>query len=242
MLEVLEKLLILQDRDRKIGRVRAELNDISPERQMLQGKLAGIQSRLDEAKLQQKHIESERKKLELDAEAKKQLIDKYSIQQFQTKKNEEYRALAHEIENCKAAIRKLEDEQIDWMEKAESVQKDVAAVSQTTNELRKVVDQKIAALATREQALQKELAGLQEGRSSLAGAVEEGVQNRYERLLKNKGDKVIVGIEHSVCGGCHMKLPTQIVVSCQGHQEIVNCPNCGRILYYARGMDLAVVD
>ncbi|HVY71813.1 MAG TPA: C4-type zinc ribbon domain-containing protein, partial [Verrucomicrobiae bacterium] len=220
----------------------AELNDIAPERQMLTSKLAGIQSKLDGAKQQQKHIESERKKLELDAEAKKQLIDKYSIQQFQTKKNEEYRALAHEIENCKAAIRKLEDEQIDWMEKAEAVQKDVAAVTQATNEMRKVVDQQIAALASREQALQKELTGLQEGRTTLLEAVEEGTRNRYERLLKNKGDKVIVGIEHSVCGGCHMKLPTQIIVSCQGHQEIITCPNCGRILYHTPDMDLAAAD
>jgi predicted nucleic acid-binding Zn-ribbon protein len=39
-----------------------------------------------------------------------------------------------------------------------------------------------------------------------------------------------------------MRLPTQIIVSCQAQQEIVTCTNCGRILYYTRDMDLAVVD
>ena len=88
MLPVIEKLLILQDRDRQLLKVQDELSRIAPERVELQSKLAAGQGALEAAKHKVKHIESERKKLELDVEAKKQLIDKYSIQQFQTKKNE----------------------------------------------------------------------------------------------------------------------------------------------------------
>ena len=65
---------------------------------------------------------------------------------------------------------------------------------------------------------------------------------RYERLVKSKGDNVVVGVQHGVCGGCHMRLPAQILVTCQAQQELVGCINCGRILYYTRDMDLAVVD
>jgi predicted nucleic acid-binding Zn-ribbon protein len=39
-----------------------------------------------------------------------------------------------------------------------------------------------------------------------------------------------------------MKLQQQIIVTCQAHADIVTCSNCGRILYYTREMDLAVVD
>jgi predicted nucleic acid-binding Zn-ribbon protein len=60
--------------------------------------------------------------------------------------------------------------------------------------------------------------------------------------VKNKGTNVIVGVQHGVCGGCHMKLPAQIMVSTQAEQEIVTCSNCGRILYYTRDMDLAVAE
>ncbi len=66
--------------------------------------------------------------------------------------------------------------------------------------------------------------------------MEEGARNRYERLFKSKGDNVVVGVEHSVCGGCHMKLPPQIIASCRGQAELVTCPNCGRILYYTADM------
>src|SRR6185295_19211600 len=104
MLEAIEKLLILQDRDRKIRRVRGELAHIDPERQQMRAKGADAQKALDAAKERVKQLESDRKNLELEVEAKKQLISKYANQQFQTRKNEEYRALQHEIELCKEEI------------------------------------------------------------------------------------------------------------------------------------------
>src|SRR5437764_9396271 len=143
MLEAIEKLLILQDRDRNILRVKNELAHVEPERQMLTAKAAGTQASLEAAKTRGKQIESDRKKLELDVEAKKQQIEKYALQQFQTKKNEEYRALAHEIDGCKEVIVKLEDQQLDLMEQADLAQKSVLALSQTVAEAKKNIDSRL---------------------------------------------------------------------------------------------------
>src|SRR6266568_6250465 len=151
MLEAIEKLLILQDRDRKISRLRSELGNIGPERQALAAKTASSQAALDAAKQRIKQIESDRKKLELDAEAKKQAIERYSLQQFQTKKNDEYRALAHEIEMAREAIVKLEDEQLELMEQAEAAQKELAAASRVAEEAKKQADRQIADLTGREE-------------------------------------------------------------------------------------------
>jgi hypothetical protein len=242
MLEAIEKLLILQDRDRKISRVKNELERIAPERQQLQTRASQTQSSLDAAKLRVKQIESQKKDLELEVEAQKQKIAKYSIQQFETKKNDEFKAIGHEIENCKATITKIEDKEIELMEQAEAAQKDVAAASQTANEAKKHVDGQVAELAAREENLKKEFEELTVNREELASAVDEDTRSRYERLLKNKGENVVVGIQHGVCGGCHMKFPQQVVLSCRREESIVTCPNCGRILYYTRDMDLAVAD
>ena len=242
MFEPIEKLLVLQDRDRQILQMNSELSRIEPEREALSAKSAGAQASLESAKQRGKQIESDRKKLELDVEAKKQQIEKYSLQQFQTKKNEEYRALAHEIELCKQAIVKLDDQQIELMEKAEAAQKDVVAATQASNEAKKLAEGQIANLGAREAKLQKELAELESNREQLLLAVEESARSRYERLLKNKGSNVVVGVQHGVCGGCHMRLPTQVIVACRAEQEIVTCINCGRILYYTRDMDLVAAD
>jgi hypothetical protein len=242
MLEAIEKILVLQDRDHKILLVKDELSHIPSERQQLQAKAGAAQAALDAGKHEVKHLESERKKLELEVDAKKQMIDRYSLQQFQTKKNEEYRALAHEIEMCKEVIRKLEDQQLDLMEQGEAAQKQVTTANQLATEMKRNTDSVLADLATREQNLKKELTELQANREQLSEVVDEETRRRYERLLKHKGQKVVVGIQHGVCGGCHMQLSRQIVVTCQAEQEIVTCPNCGRILYYTRDMDLAVAE
>ena len=239
MLEAIEKLLILQDRDRKIGRVEQELGHIGPERETLRARAAAAQTQLETAKNRIKQIESERKRLELDVETKKTQIEKYANQQLQTRKNEEYRALTHEIDLCKADIVKIEDQEIVLMEQGEVVQKEIARATQESNEAKKLVDNQTAQLDQREDNLKKELAELQSGRAELAAAVEEVARARYERLFKSKGDSVIVGVHHGVCGGCHMKLTPQILVTCQGQKEIVACSNCGRILYYTRDMALA---
>jgi len=239
MLEAIEKLLMLQDRDRKIRRVQQELDHIGPERETLRANVATAQTQLDVARNHVRQIESERKRLELDVEEKKTQIERYANQQLQTRKNEEYRALAHEIELCKEAIVKIEDQEIVLMEQGEAAQKEITRATQAASEAKKLAESQVAQLDQREANLKKELAELQQGREELAAAVEEAARARYERLLKNRGENIVVGVHHGVCGGCHMKLPAQVLVTCRSQQEIVTCINCGRILYYTRDMALA---
>jgi hypothetical protein len=242
MQEVIEKLLILQDRDRKILRVTQELAHIGPERETLRARAASTQSQLETAKSRVKQTESDRKRLELDVEAKKTQIEKYANQQLQTRKNEEYRALAHEIETCKADINKIEDQEIALMEQAEAAQKEVVRATTEANAAKKLVDDQVTQLNQREENLKKELAELQTGRAEIAAAVDEATRTRYERLFKSKGENVVVGVDHGVCGGCHMKLPPQTLVSCKSESGIVACNSCGRILYFTRDMALAGED
>jgi len=242
MYDIIEKLLILQDRDRRILQVREQLARLGPERETLRAQTGAALAALEAAKGRGKQIESERKQRELEVEAKKQQIGRYSLQQFQTKKNEEYRALAHEIEGCNAEIVKLEDAQLELMEQAEATQRELLAASRQAEELKRLADGQLKDLAAREQTLTAELAELESNREQVKSAVDGHALQRYERLLKMKGGSVVVGIQHGVCGGCHMKFPVQLMVACQAERELVTCPNCGRILYYTSDMDLAVMD
>ena len=242
MQDIIEQLLILQERDRKILRVTHELAHIGPEREGLIAKAAATQGQLEAAKLRGKQIESERKQRDLEIESKKTQIEKYANQQLLTRKNEEYKALAHEIEMAKEAIFKIEDLEIILMEQAEAAQKEVARATTEAAAAKKLVDEQIGKLNEREVNLKKELGEVQGTRAQAASAVDEPTRNRYERIFKSKGENVVVGVEHSSCGGCHMKLQAQILVSCQSQTDLVTCPNCGRILYFTRDMILTAAD
>ncbi|HEY9173765.1 MAG TPA: C4-type zinc ribbon domain-containing protein [Verrucomicrobiae bacterium] len=242
MLEAIEKLLILQDRDRHIRRVESELGRIGPEREALRARTGAAQTALESARLRVKQLESERKQLEMEVEGKKQLIERYANQQLQTRKNEEYRALAHEIEECKESIRQIEDRELELMEQGEAALKEVARATEEAKKAKEFTDGQIAALDAREASLTAEREQLKTNREELAAAVEAAARSRYERLIKTRGDNIVVGIEHGVCGGCHMRLPAQIIVTCRAEQELVTCTNCGRILYHTRDMDMAVAE
>ena len=208
---------------------------------MLNAKAASAQAELENVKLRIKQIESARKDLELEVEAKKQMIVRYANQQFQTRKNEEYRALAHEIDTARR-IFQIENREIELMEQAEAGQKEVLRATQAVKEARELVDEQVGQLGEREENLKKELAELETNREELASTVDEDARSRYERLVRSKGENVVVGVQHGVCGGCHMKLPPQLLVTCQAEKELVCCSNCGRILYYTPDMDLAVTE
>ena len=150
------------------------MEHIEPERQSLKSKSSGAQSGLDAAKLRVKELESKRKDLDLEVQAKKTLIEKYANQQLQTRKNEEYRALAHEIEGCKQAIVKIEDQEIELMEQGETAQKGVVKATQLAAEAKKLMDDQVGQLGAREENLKKELAQLTTAnREELAAAVDE---------------------------------------------------------------------
>jgi uncharacterized protein len=242
MQDIIEKLLVLQDRDRKLSRVTQELAHIGPERQSLKIRAANTQTSLEAAKLRVKQIESERRQRDLEIEAKKNQIEKYLNQQLLTRKNEEYKALSHEIEMAKEVIFKIEDAQIVLMEQAEVAQKNVATATAEAAAAKKLVDDQIGLLDAREENLKKEFAELSGSRAQLASAVDDSTRSRYERLFKSKGENVVVGVEHSACGGCHMKLPAQIITHCRAQGELVTCPNCGRILFFTCDMVLTAAE
>ena len=76
MLPIIEKLLVLQDRDRRLLRVRAELLAVPGQRLMLQNRAAAGAAEYEALKKQSQHLESDRKKLELDADALRDRIGK----------------------------------------------------------------------------------------------------------------------------------------------------------------------
>lgn len=242
MLEAIEKLLVLQDRDRRVIRLRAEVADIDPQRRLVQTRRTNAEQDFDKAKHGSHQLESERKKLELEVESKKELIAKYSAQQWQTRKNEEYKALSHEIETCKAAISSLDDQQIVLMEKIENAERLVAVAAENLRKAKADAEVQLQQMADAETRLRKQLADAEAARATAAEAIDPILLGRYERILKSKGDKVVVDVQRGVCGGCHMKLSRQNVIDCQADRDIVQCPNCARILYYLPGMDTTAAE
>jgi len=76
----------------------------------------------------------------------------------------------------------------------------------------------------------KEIEQLKEKLGKLSPGVNEDLLKLYSRKRKNCLP-VVVEIKDEQCMGCFMKLPSLVVDSIKGGDDIVECENCGRIIY-----------
>ena len=233
MLPSIESLLILQDRDQKIRTLCLELKNLPAERATLDSNLASGSSKLDAAKQKARDVEIEKKKLEVEAQAKRDSIAKFKNQQFQTRKNEEFQALTNEIKRFEGDIEKIEDREIELMEEAERMKVTVGDAEKQHAGTKAHTDRQIGEIAGKIKAIEAQLAVLEAEREKLSEGVDEDLLYQYNKLFGNKGGLAVVALEHETCMGCHMKLTTQTAVRVKGMKEILNCEQCGRILYYA---------
>src|ERR1700743_3887098 len=132
MLPDIEKLLVIQDRDRKIRALKQELKLAPLERKELDEKQADAVKKLEAVKLKAKEIEVERKKLENEVQAKRDSIAKFQTQKFQTRKNEEFQALNNEIKRYEGEIQTIEDRELDLMENLDKSKIQIAETEKET--------------------------------------------------------------------------------------------------------------
>ena len=229
--EDLEALLILQDRDQKIKTLQNQQKSLPKEKKALEDKLASARTLLDHAKQRVKENEVERRKLQLEVEGKRGAINRFKTQQQATRKNEEFQALSNEIKHFEADIQALEDRELGFMEAAETLHAAAASADREYSKAEGIIHEQITRLEAGGIASDAWLQELEADRTKLATTVPEDVAELYRRLFVKKGDAAVVPLEHEVCGGCRLKVPTQTVADVRAEQKVVQCPQCGRILY-----------
>jgi predicted nucleic acid-binding Zn-ribbon protein len=229
----LEQLLILQDREQKIRQIRAEIETVPLQRKSLEAQLAATKASVEALKHRARQVEIDRKKLELDVGTRTESISRLKTQQYQTRKNDEFQAIGHEIERYENEIRKIEDEELELMVLSDKVKAELAEEEKKAAAVQQSVTRQTSDLDQKSEALESQLQGLAKERSELATHIDEDLLGLFERLFKSKGDAAVVAVEHGVCTGCHMKVTTATASRVRAGKEIVSCENCGRILYDA---------
>jgi uncharacterized protein len=233
MLKEIAQLLRLQDRDQKIRMFKAELEAVPLEQRRIDQLLASKNSAFEQARQHFRDLELRKKRLELDAQSRRDTIVKYKGQQFQTRKNEEFQAIGQEILRFEKEIEQIEDTEIELMEEAEKIGRQVTQAERDLAAAKHQAQQQEADLKRKQQTLEERLREAESEREGLSLGLDPDLLFRYTRLFATKGGNAVVPVEHEFCMGCHMKNTTTLVHRVKLGREIVQCEQCGRILYYA---------
>jgi uncharacterized protein len=149
----------------------------------------------------------------------------------------EYNAFLTELNNYKTEKEAAEDREIQAMQKAEELEKQLAAVKVQHDERSKMVagaradrDQKAADIKDR-------VAELTAQRAQLAAGIPAGELRRFEDLVSLRGDEAMAPVEildrrnHEYsCSACMMAVTVETANSLISG-KLVNCPSCRCILF-----------
>jgi len=171
------------------------------------------------------------KRLEAEAKAKQEEVEKTQIAQNQAKGNEEFKLLGKKIATLKAEIGALELKILEEYERADRRTAELATVEKSQKE----VDQHAATERKKAdevlRGLKEELAKVQAERAQAASGIEKEPLAMYRAALERHGDRAVTSVQGQVCGGCFIAIRPNQLSMLKGREQLVTCWQCGRILY-----------
>jgi len=233
--DAIASLLVLQERDSRHRSIERQLAQIPGEIDGYRRRIADALRQLHEAEAALRAMEAKRAGIEGAAEEIEDKIRRYKTQQMQVKKNEEYKALEHEIEVARREISSMEDAQLELLEQID--------LEMTRLERRR------AETARETAELEGHIATLERGAESLHGELDEAtaavLQARagvdpatlefYDFVVTQvRRAPYIVAIVEGKCGGCHLRVSSDILSQTRRGETRVRCDSCGRIVYSER--------
>jgi predicted nucleic acid-binding Zn-ribbon protein len=228
----LERLIRLQRAESDLRRVEAELADVPRRRGELEAVLAGERGRLDGSREAQGHSQKARRQHEADLQDLEAKRSRYRTQLMEVKTNKEYTAMLHEIEGVEREIRGREDQILAEMEKSEALAAEVKAEEEAFKAAEGRSRESGRALEERARALEAERTRLAAERDTVAATVPGEVLELFQRVSRLRG-VAVAEARDGMCQVCHVKLRPQMFVDVKRNEEILQCPACNRILYYA---------
>lgn len=159
-------------------------------------------------------------------------------QQQAIKKVDEFNALSHEmsqVERERIAKEQRLSEAYDRLAAEEANLKTLSQSYETTVKEDATIEQEIQETIKQ---INTEGRALKAQRDKLVSKADPEAFRIYERLLRNKKDRVVVPIENRCCSGCHIMVTAQDENLVRKGERLVFCEHCSRIHYWQESQAL----
>lgn len=233
---VIESLLILQDRDLKRRNLETQLKGIPAEVGAVEAKIGAEKAAIEKARTELKDLEVQKKGVETEIGLAEQKLGQYRTQQLAIRKNDEYQAMGHQITTTQTQIAELEGRELEIMYAIDEAKKRFAAAEAELKANIAGHESRIRTLRERETHLREDLKQAEADLATARQPVPEPRLRQYDRIAA-RNIPVVVPIHAGKCGGCHLKVSSEIESASRGKGQeptapLPTCDQCGRIVYW----------
>lgn len=232
-LNKIQQLVELQKVDDEIFEVMDIIRNTPEEVTALEKKFAEIETRRSQILDKLEHLEEQKKRLAIEMEDESARLKKSRNKLMQVANPREYQAMLREMDNMEKASRNREEEKLAILETVQLNTNDLNEIDKEFYALKEELENKRNSLAGTLKEANERLAVLQKKREEAATQIPEKVYQRYEFIRKRLEHPVIVDVEDGICSGCNIAVPPQVFIDLQSSEQIQNCPNCQRIIFWS---------
>ncbi len=232
MLDSFKTILAIQEYDIKMIRLMRVKNERRAELEKIQSLRVDMQKQVEDKESKIKSIKTEIRLGETQIREIQDKVTKFEGQQAAVKKMDEFNALTQEMTQAGREKNVIEHKLSDLTDK-QAAEEDLFG---TLKENLKSTEEKSLLL---EKEIHESVAKINEEgrmlmvqRQELVPSVDSQIFAIYERLLKNKKDRVVVPIEKRTCSGCHIVLTAQQENLVRQADRLIFCEHCSRILFW----------
>ncbi|NIM51111.1 MAG: hypothetical protein GTN62_10985 [Gemmatimonadales bacterium] len=227
----LEALLELQEKDKAVMAIEAELHALEPELESLDTDLAAAEEALGAARVRVE--EADKRRAELEGK-----IESYRVMQERRRQRLEWVRGAKEASNLMAELdlarTVLAKEEAEWMRSADKVQEAQRQMEETQTvleELRAAQAPKREELAAKQAECDDRLRVAKAVREDAAKGVKAGLQECYERILRGRAPLALYPLRNGACGHCFTAVPMHRRQKIQNGESVESCEACGVLIY-----------
>ena len=231
MIPEIEQLLIIQDRDQKLKELNSDIERLPLEELQAKERLITATTSVEISEKAVMENEIAMKNLELDIDTRKDSITKLKVQQMETKKNDEFAVMEHSINNYQSEIVKLEDSQLELMEKGESLSETLQQNKDDLSKDQEVVNSELTIIRERKIQITKKVNELEIDRKEISTNIAPDLLDQYNRIFKSKKGDAVSELINNICSGCHMKVTPSTALAVRAEKVVTTCDQCGRVLY-----------
>lgn len=217
-IQMIRLVRLKKEREHELERIRSLKSDLQQQVINKENEIIDLKKQIKLAEIEVAELVEKIKKLE--------------SQQNSVKKVEEFNALTHEISAVERDKNSKEQRLSDLYDKQaqeEDFLKNLKATSQSTKQSSEQLE---AEIRENVKAINTEGSQLKSHRDALIKKADPELLAVYEKLLKNKKDRVIVPIENRCCSGCHILVTAQHENLVRKGEKLIFCEHCSRIHYW----------